>query len=104
MVRFHPARVAVLRVLVADPDAEWTVAALTRAANLNTARQSSVRELILTLMNERLLEAVPYQRALTTRLRVGAEKSVLLQLNRWQQRNSNIAQPQVREDHSDEDH
>lgn len=93
MMRFHPIRAVVLRVLLTELDTEWTVSALTEAAGLDETAQIFVRELVLTLMNERLMEPVPYQRALTVRLRTGAETAVRLLLNGWRSQAARNPQP-----------
>jgi hypothetical protein len=83
VIRFHPIRAAALRTVLDHPDTEWTTTSLTTAAGHDEAARTTVRELILTLMNERLMEPVPYQRALTVRLRSGAETSIRMLLSRW---------------------
>lgn len=82
-MRFSPARAAMLAAVLAEPDEEWTVAALQEAAQPEATTRDAVRELVLVLMNERLMEPVPYQRALTVRLRSGAETAVRLHLANW---------------------
>jgi hypothetical protein len=83
MIRPHPVRAAVLDALLAEPDAEWTVLALTEALNQAEQVHHQVRELVVLLMHERLLEPVPYQRHLTVRIRNGAETSIRLLRSEW---------------------
>lgn len=83
MIRPHPVRAAALDALLAAPEAEWTVAALTDALNQPEHVQQQVRELIFLLMHERLLEPVPYQRHLTVRMRNGASTSIQLLRSEW---------------------
>jgi len=68
---------------LAEPDAEWTIAALTEALNQADQVHHQVRELVVLLMYERLLEPVPYQRHLTVRIRKGAQTSIQLLRSEW---------------------
>jgi hypothetical protein len=76
-------RVAVLTALLHDLDREWTAADLAAAAPAADVRVEHVTQIMIELLSDRVLEAVPGQRDLTLRAVHGAETTLRLQTAAW---------------------
>jgi hypothetical protein len=75
------AREQVFRLLVSQPDRDWTVSAV--AELLPGVSVDSVRTTLHLLMGDRLMDIVRFQRSLTLRLNSGGLTMVLAILRSW---------------------
>lgn len=76
-MQLTPARLRMFAVMLAQPDHEWTTQALTAAVNEQVAAAvEAVRDTVYVLMADRLVEPVPFQRALTFRLTDSGDKQL----------------------------
>jgi hypothetical protein len=69
-VRYTPVRFHLVRAILSDPAGEWTIREMTRrvAAKVHVP-SGAVQDSLYVMLADNLLEAVPFQRELTLRLR-----------------------------------
>lgn len=78
-MNYTPLRLHLIAVMLADPDGEWSVNAMCESLSAKVdAPAYAVHEAFLLLLNECLAEVVPYQRALTIRIRTDRNARQLL--------------------------
>lgn len=82
-MRFTPERAALYRRLVGDPHREWTIRDLTAAITPGGSDTGPVRATVYTLLNERVVARVAFQRRFTVSLTVEGSTLLRALLQEW---------------------